>query len=81
MSTPRNTAGRIRFFSIADVAEFLDVATRTVRRLISSGELVAHRFRGVVRIAEDDLRKFLNAHRGDEEDDTNDHEKEKDGDE
>jgi excisionase family DNA binding protein len=64
MSAP--TKG-IRFFCIADVADFLDVDPRTVRRLISSGDLVAHRFRRVVRIAENDLRKFLDAHRGDDE--------------
>jgi excisionase family DNA binding protein len=54
---------QIRFFTIADVAEQLDVATRTVRRWINSGDLVAHRFGGVVRIAEGDLRAFLAAHR------------------
>jgi excisionase family DNA binding protein len=54
----------MRFFTIAEVAEILEVATRTVRRWIKSGDLVAHRFRGVVRIAEDDLRDFLDRHRG-----------------
>jgi excisionase family DNA binding protein len=52
------------FFTIAEVAEHLNVATRTVRRWIGSGDLVAHRFGGVVRIAEGDLRVFLAAHRG-----------------
>ena len=54
------------FFPIAEVAERLDVSTRTVRRWIESRELVAHRFGGVVRIAESDLRSFLAAHRGEE---------------
>jgi excisionase family DNA binding protein len=54
----------MRFFTIAEVAEILEVATRTVRRWIKSGDLVAHRFRDVVRIAEDDLRDFLDRHRG-----------------
>lgn len=57
----------IQFFTIAEVAEYLAVATRTVRRWIASGDLVAHRFRGMVRIAEEDLRRFLKAHRGDDE--------------
>jgi excisionase family DNA binding protein len=56
----------MKFFTIASVAEIVGVATRTVRRWIKSGDLVAHRFRGVVRIAEGDLREFLDAHRGDE---------------
>lgn len=55
-----------QFFTIAEVAERLDVSTRTVRRWIRSGDLVAHRFGGVVRIAESDLRSFLAAHRDDE---------------
>lgn len=53
----------IQFFTIANVAEHLDVAVRTVRRWIKSGDLVAHRFGGVVRIAEGDLRTFLAMHR------------------
>lgn len=52
-----------KFFTIAEVAERLHVATRTVRRWIDSGELVAHRFGAVVRIAEGDLRAFLALHR------------------
>jgi excisionase family DNA binding protein len=55
--------GKIKFFTIADVAENLAVATRTVRRWIKSGELVAHHFGGAVRIAETDLQAFLSAHR------------------
>jgi len=57
----------MRFFSIAQVAEIVQVATRTVRRWIRSRKLVVHRFGGVVRISEDDLRDFFDRHRGDEE--------------
>jgi excisionase family DNA binding protein len=53
----------IEFFTIAEVAERLAVSPRTVRRWIGSGDLVAHRFRGAVRIAESDLRAFLATHR------------------
>ena len=53
----------IRFFTIVEVAERLRVATRTVRRWIGSGCLIAHRIGGVVRIAENDLRAFLALHR------------------
>jgi excisionase family DNA binding protein len=70
-ATSGHTHGRryrndqIKFFTIADVAERLDVVTRTVSRWIRSSELVAHRFGRSVRIAEVDLRAFLAAHRGD----------------
>ena len=52
-----------KFFTIKAVAELLDVAQRTVRRWIASGQLVAHRIGGVVRIAESDLQTFLATHR------------------
>ena len=54
---------QIRFFTIAEVAERLHVATRTVRRWIKAGDLIAHRPGAVVRIAEADLRAFLAVHR------------------
>jgi excisionase family DNA binding protein len=66
MTKSNNLHEGIQFFSIAEVAEGLGVSTRTVRRLIRSGDLVVHRIRGVVRIAAYDLRKFLSAHRDDE---------------
>jgi excisionase family DNA binding protein len=53
----------MQFFTIAEVAACVDVSTRTVRRWIKSGELVAHYFGGVVRIAESDFRAFLAMHR------------------
>jgi excisionase family DNA binding protein len=62
----RRECDQIKFFTIADVAERLDVVTRTVRRWVKSGDLLVHRFGGVVRIAEGDLQAFLTAHRGDE---------------
>jgi excisionase family DNA binding protein len=52
-----------KFFTIAEVAERLHVSTNTVRRWIRSGDLVAHRVGGVVRIAERDLMAFLALHR------------------
>jgi excisionase family DNA binding protein len=60
----RKTADIPRFFTIGQVAELLEVSTRTVRRWIDAGLLVAHRVGGVVRIAEHDLRAFLAQHRG-----------------
>ena len=54
---------RIRFFTIAEVAERVHVAPRTVRRWIERTDLVVHRIGGVVRIAEHDLRAFLALYR------------------
>jgi excisionase family DNA binding protein len=48
-----------KFFTVEEVADFLNVCTRTVRRWIERGELVAHRFGTAVRIAESDLRAFI----------------------
>jgi excisionase family DNA binding protein len=62
-TSTEKAAGSIRFFTISAVAEMLDVSTRTVRRWIDDGDLIAHRRGGVVRIAERDLRAFLAAHR------------------
>ena len=59
----RRRGDQIKFFTIAEVAECLGVAERTIRRWIKSGALVAHRFGRVVRIAEVDLRAFLAAKR------------------
>jgi excisionase family DNA binding protein len=53
----------MQFFTIAEVAECVDVSTRSVRRWIKSGHLIPHRFGGAVRIAESDLRAFLAMHR------------------
>jgi excisionase family DNA binding protein len=52
-----------RFFTISDIANFLDVSPRTVRRWIEKGLLVAHRFNGLVRISDADFQLFLAAHR------------------
>jgi excisionase family DNA binding protein len=54
---------QIKFFTIAEVAERLQVAARTVRRWIDSGDLVVHRVGNVVRVSEGDLRTFLVLHR------------------
>jgi excisionase family DNA binding protein len=61
----RQRSDQINFFTIAEVAERLDVSIRTVSRWIKSGDLVAHRFGNAVRIADSDLRDFLTRHRGD----------------
>jgi excisionase family DNA binding protein len=59
----RHRDGQIEFFTIAEVAERLRVSTRTIRRWIESGDLIAHRRNGIVRISLGDLRAFLAMHR------------------
>jgi len=53
-----------RFYTTCEVAELLDVSTRSVRRFIETGELIAHWFGRSVRIADEDLRAFLARRRG-----------------
>jgi excisionase family DNA binding protein len=53
-----------RLLLIDDVAEGLGVSTRTVRRLIAKGELVACRLGRLVRIHPDDLAAYIDRRRG-----------------
>jgi excisionase family DNA binding protein len=53
----------MNFYTIAQIAELVEVSTRTVRRWIVEGLLAAHRINGLVRISEADFRAFLAAHR------------------
>jgi excisionase family DNA binding protein len=55
----RYLCDEITFLTISQVAERLNVTTRTVRRWIKKGDLPVHRFGGVVRIAERDLLAFI----------------------
>ena len=51
-----------RFFTISDIANRLDVSSRTVRRWIDDRLLVSHRIRGVVRISEADCGNTQKEH-------------------
>jgi excisionase family DNA binding protein len=53
-----------RLLRIPQVAEGLDVSTRTVRRLIAKGELVACRLGRSVRVHPEDLAAYVNRQRG-----------------
>ena len=53
----------IRFFTIEQIAELMEVSTRTVRRWIEKKLLVPHYINGLVRISEPDFQAFLAAHR------------------
>jgi len=55
----RGTAKPAPLRSIAEVAALLGVSTRTVRRLIAGGDLLAHRIGRSLRISEADLSAFL----------------------
>ncbi len=52
-----------KFYTIEQIADHLEVSTRTVRRWIKQRLLVAHQIHGLVRISEADFRTFLAAHR------------------
>lgn len=53
------SAGRLR--SLAEVADYLDVSIRTVRRLIARGELRAHRVGRSLRIQDAELAVYVAA--------------------
>ncbi len=46
-------------YTMPEVAEILKVTLQTVRNFIERGELVATRLGGAVRIAESDLKAFI----------------------
>ena len=48
-----------RFYTIAQVADLLVVSTRSVRRWVAHGELLAHKFGRQIRISELDFRAFV----------------------
>ncbi len=48
-----------RLLTIREVAEYLRVDPKTVRRLIEDGELAAHKIGRQWRISESDLKKYL----------------------
>jgi len=52
-----------KFYMIEQIAECVDASTRTVRRWVEKGLLVAHRINGLVRISEADFQAFLATHR------------------
>ena len=53
----------LKFYTIEQIAECVDASTRSVRRWIAQGLLIAHRINGLVRISEADFQAFLAAHR------------------
>jgi len=49
----------LRFYSVGKVAEILDVSIRTVRRLISDGELETIKVRKSIRISDTHLDEYV----------------------
>jgi excisionase family DNA binding protein len=60
-----------KFYTIAQIAELMDVSKRTVRRWVKKGWLIAHHIDGLVRFSAADFAAFLAAHR-DEANDVSD---------
>ena len=54
---------QFELFSIEQVADLLNVSTKTVRRLIENEQLRFHRIGRIIRISREDLRAYLNATR------------------
>ncbi|MEU7138765.1 helix-turn-helix domain-containing protein [Nocardia sp. NPDC046473] len=54
---PTATPGR--YVSIGDAADRASVSKDTIRRMIAAGELHAHRFRGQIRIAVEDIDQAM----------------------
>jgi len=52
-----------KFYTMEQIADCVGASTRSVRRWIEQGMLVAHRINGLVRISEADFQAFLATHR------------------
>jgi len=52
-----------KFYTIEQIAECVEASTRTVRRWIKQGLLVAYRMNGLLRVSAADFQKFLDDHR------------------
>jgi excisionase family DNA binding protein len=64
-SAGKAAPGKVRFFTVEQVADSLNLSARSVWRLIGDQKLPVHRFGRAVRIAEADLRAFIAVHRAD----------------
>jgi excisionase family DNA binding protein len=53
----------MKFYTIKQIAERVEASTRTVRRWIKQGLLVAYRMNGLLRVSAADFQKFLDDHR------------------
>lgn len=49
----------VKFYTVDTLAERLAVSERTIRRMIKRGQVRAYQFGSALRIAPDDVEKFL----------------------
>lgn len=49
----------VKFLTVRNVADTLQLSTKSVYALVSSGELPSYRFRGAVRIAQTDFDAYM----------------------
>ena len=62
--TPRSQSTDLsRLNTLSEVADRLQVSSKTIRRWIEAGDLVAHRFGRQLRISEADLQAFIRMRR------------------
>ena len=57
------SSASMKFYTIEQIADFVEVSPRTVQRWIEKKLLIAHKISGVVRISDADFQAFLTAHR------------------
>lgn len=58
---PRSSSGRVRYLTVAEVAEVMRVSRMTVYRLVHNAELPAVRVGRSFRVPEDALNAYLEA--------------------
>ena len=62
-SPPAASASLPKYFTLDEVAAHLQLSTKTLRRWIKAGDLVAHRIGRKLRISENDLQAFIRLRR------------------
>lgn len=60
LSSPRTIP---RLLTVAETAEFLRLSDKTVRRMITRGDLASHRIGGSLRLYEHEVRAFVSERR------------------
>ena len=53
-----------QFLSISELAERMDVSTKTIRRWIKAGEIRTHKLGRQIRVTEEDAHSFVLRRRG-----------------
>ncbi len=61
--SPPSSRTATRLLTVAETAEFLRLSDKTVRRMITRGDLASHRIGRSLRLYEHDLRAFISERR------------------